>query len=219
MPKDQSGWRDLMKAKKQWLMFVAFLACFALSSEILSAQSEFGFNYWPHGYASECLDDSEWPAQKPIIEADLDHIASLSGNIIRITFWPHPSAWHINWPLDPEHGQQTGRMAEFLALCHARDIKEIVCFSNGYVLNATGPAWTQYEMYGNGSPEGFELFLDDTIIWMNGFIDAIESSAYRDTVVYYDLQNEYDHRDQNIGAYARAVYDRSHAPASGGSRR
>ncbi len=179
---------------------------------LVSGPSEFGFNYWPHGMASECLNDSAWPTNKPIIEADLDHIASLSGNIIRITFWPHPSSWHINWPLDPEYYQQTGRIAEFLALCHARDIKVIVCFSNGYVLNGTGPAWTQFEMYGNGSPAGFQLFLDDTVLWMNGFIDAIEASTYKDTVIYYDLQNEYDHRDQNIGDYARAVYDRSHAP-------
>ncbi|RKX35961.1 MAG: hypothetical protein DRP64_19030, partial [Verrucomicrobia bacterium] len=197
-----------MKMKKR-LMLVAFATL--LGS--VSGKSEFGFNYWPHELASDCLNDSLWPSQKPIIEADLDHISSLSGHVIRITFWPHPSGWPITWPLQPEHYQQTGRIAEFLALCHARDIKVIVCFSNIYVLNSTGPAWTQYERYGNGSPEGFQLFLDEAVTWMNDYIDAIEASTYKDTVVYYDLQNEYDHLDQNIGDYVRAVYDRSHAPA------
>ncbi|RKX35097.1 MAG: hypothetical protein DRP64_19560, partial [Verrucomicrobia bacterium] len=197
-----------MKMKK-WLMPVVFAAL--LGS--VFGKSEFGFNYWPHGYASECLNDSLWPSQKPIIEADLDHISSLSGHVIRITFWPYPSGWPISWPLQPEYHQQTERIEEFLGLCHARDIKVIVCFSNGHVLNGYGPRWTQHETYGNGSPEGFQVFLDHAVSWINGLIDAIEASAYKDTVIYYDLQNEYHHSDQNIGDYARALYDRSHAPA------
>jgi len=197
-----------MKMKK-WLMLIAFATL--LGS--VFGNPEFGFNYWPHERASDCMNDSLWTSQKPIIEADLDHISSLSGHVIRITFWPHPSGWPITWPLQPGYYQQTGRIAEFLELCHDRDIKVIVCFSNGNVLNSTGPAWTQYERYGNGSPAGFQLFLDESLDWMNGFIDAIEASAFKDTVIYYDLQNEYDHLDTNIGAYACAVYDRSHAPA------
>ncbi len=186
------------------------LVAFAALLGSVSGQTEFGINYWPYGQASECLNDSAWPTNKPIIESDLDHISSLGCSVVRLAFWPHESGWHISWPRDPEYYQQTVRMEEFLGLFHERDMKVIATFPKEYASNLYGPAWVEH--YGD-TPEGFESFLQDSADWVNGFIDAIEASPYNDTVLFYDLVPEYEEEDLYLGAYARAMYDRGHAPA------
>ena len=90
-------------------------------------------------------------------------------------------------------------------------MKVIVTFPKEYASNLYGPAWIEH--YGD-TPEGFEAFLQDSADWVNGFIDAIEASPYNDTVLFYDLVPEYEEEDLYLGAYARSMYDRGHAPAA-----
>lgn len=180
--------------------------------------STFGFNYWPHGYHCDALNNNNWTTVRPIVAADLDHMASLSGGVIRIMFWPQVSGFLIEGNngggrFTNEFYEQKTNVVDFIRLAHERDIKVIVAFGNNYFDSGTsaGHRWWM-DAYGN-SPAGFTNFLNDTRIWMNGFVDSIEASPYKSAVIFYDYQNEYYRVHPYMGWYLTYLYDWSNVPA------
>jgi len=179
--------------------------------------SRFGFNYWPAGHRNDTLLDANWSTLNPVVQADLDHLSSLGGGTIRVFFWPQTSGYLID---NGQGGRFTSDLAEitnnlpaFLKLCADRNIGVIIAFGNNYYSDSdpsSGLPWWAVA-YGN-SPSGFSAFLTDTATWMNKIIDAAESSPSANSIIYYDMENEYSKGTQNAQWYISFLYDWSHVP-------
>ena len=179
--------------------------------------SQFGFDYWPAGHRNDTLLNANWPALSPVVQADLDHLSSLGGGTIRVFFWPQTSGYLID---NGQGGRFTGDLAEitgnlpaFLKLCADRNINVIIAFGNNYYSDSdpsSGQPWWAVA-YGNSS-SGFSAFLSDTATWMNQIVDAVESSPYANSVIYYDMENEYYSGTQNAQWYISFLYDWTHIP-------
>jgi len=193
----------------------------AMSAAPVQAASTFGFDYWPAGYHNNTLNNANWTSLSPKVQADLDHIASLGGGMVRLMFWPENSGFTLpgnmgGGQIDTQLlGQITGNLPALLKLCADRNIKVTIAFGNDYLIYndpaTNAPWWTS--SYGNTS-QGFASFLHDSNTWMNAIVDAVEASPYAGDVVFYDLQNEYDARTVNGQWYISFVYDWTHIPAN-----
>jgi len=177
----------------------------------------FGFNYWPAGHSDDTLYNANWSKISPQVQADLDHIASMGGGVIRIFFWPQVSGFGIAAGAGGSFNSQLTEIAEnlpaFLKLCADRKISVIITFGNNfYDANdpSTGKAWWT-DAYGDTS-QGFARFLNDTAHWANTIIDAVENSAYANTVIYYDMENEFNRSTEYADWYISFFYDWTHVP-------
>lgn len=177
----------------------------------------FGFDYWPNNHGDDTLYNANWPSLSPTVQADLDHISSLSGGVIRIFFWPQTSGFIITagqgGKITETLSEVTSNLPSFLKLCADRNIKVIIVFGNNYydeVDSNTNENWWM-EAYGNTS-QGFASFLHDTATWMNAIIDSVESSPYASSVIYYDMENEYYKDTTNAQWYISFVYDWTDIP-------
>lgn len=179
--------------------------------------SAFGFNYWPNGHQDDTLYNANWPSLSPMVQADLDHIASLGGGVIRLFFWPQVSGFSISpgqgGQFNSQLSEVSANLPSFLKLCADRNISVIVAFGNNYYDSndtVSGMPWWEIA-YGN-SNDGFASFLHDTGDWMNTIVNAIESSPYASSVIYYDLENEYYSQATNAQWYITFLYDWSNVP-------
>jgi hypothetical protein len=179
--------------------------------------STFGFNYWPAGHGDDTLYNANWPTLSPSVQADLDHMSSLGGGVIRIFFWPQTSGFTITPGQGGQFNSQLTEIASnlpsLLKLCADRNIGVIIAFSNNYyngIDSSTGQPWW-VEAYGN-SNQGFSTFLNDTNTWMKSIVTAAESSPYADSVLYYDLENEYYSGTLNGPWYISSLYDWTNIP-------
>lgn len=183
----------------------------AFNSSTVRANSTLGFNYWLPGYASNVLDNANWTsANRMAVQVDLDHIASLGGGVIRLMFLSEASGIYN----PSELAEQTTNLPTLLGYCSERNIKVIICFGNDYlngINRDTGNEWWK-DFYGNNY-QGFTNFLYATSNWVNGFVDACESSPYSSSILYYDYQNEYNQYTPYVGWYCTFLYDWSHVPA------
>jgi hypothetical protein len=177
----------------------------------------FGFNYWPAGHHDDTLYNANWSKLSPQVQADLDHIASLGGGVIRIFFWPQVSGFHIangaGGSFDSQLTEVASNLPAFLKLCADRNIKVIITFGNNFYDSNdrnTGKAWWT-AAYGDTS-QGFSRFLNDTAHWANTIIDAAETSAYANTVLYYDMENEFSRSTEYADWYISFFYDWTHVP-------
>lgn len=182
--------------------------------------SVFGVNYWPPDYSCQVLTDANWASQRSAVAADLDHIASLGGGVIRLMFWPEVCGFDLpqsgSATLKPEYYQETANLPDLLRLATERNIKVFVAFGNDYLTAGptSGGQWWQY--YYNDRPDQvakFTAFLGDSGNWVDRLVDVVESSAYRTTVLYYDYQNEYHKTIPYMAWYLTYLYDWSHIPA------
>lgn len=180
--------------------------------------SAFGFNYWPNGHDDDTLYNANWPGLSPTVQADLDHISSLGGGVVRLLFWPEVSGLKLSGAgqggqFNSQLSEVTANLPSFLKLCADRNISVIVAFGNNYYDSndpVSGMPWWAVA-YGN-SNDGFARFLNDTGTWMNTIVNAIESSPYANSVIFYDLQNEYDAQITNARWYISFLYDWSSVP-------
>jgi len=173
-----------------------------------------GFSYWPPGMFCDVLYDTNWTAaQKEAIEADLDHMSSLSGGIVRFVLLPQLTGWSLSNGFENEFNECCDNIVELLGMLDERDMRGFIVFGNNYFACGNGNPghrWWQDE-YGN-TPEGFADFLVDTKTWVDGFVDAIEGSAYDDTVFAYDITAEYYEGHPYMGWYTRYMYDWTATP-------
>ncbi|WP_266157986.1 hypothetical protein [Dyella silvatica] len=182
-----------------------------------SPANTFGFDYWPAGHGDDTLYNANWPSLSPTVQADLDHISSLGGGVIRIFFWPQVSGFTVSSGNGGQFNSQlteiSGNLPSFLKLCADRNISVIVTFGNNYYSDndpTSGLPWWAWA-YGNTN-QGFSAFLNDTATWMNKIVGAIESSPYANSVIYYDLENEYFQQTTNAQWYISFLYDWSNVP-------
>jgi hypothetical protein len=196
----------------QWEM----LAWTSVTTQALPS-NQFGFNYWPRPYSSEALYDSNWPTAKVKIQADLDQISSLGGRVVRLMFWPGWSGYNLTGQtgmggvITPQYTQLTNNLVEFLGYVSARRMKAVICFANSYIEYEPDPLNPTYRLW-MSSYSNLTQFVSDTLAWMNGIVNAAESSSYKNSVIYYDYQNELSDADPNIWQYLRQVYDGTSVP-------
>lgn len=179
--------------------------------------STFGFDYWPAGHGDDTLYNANWPSLSPSVQADLDHISSLGGGVIRIFFWPQTSGFTITPGQGGQFNSQlteiSSNLPSFLKLCADRNISVIIAFGNNYydgTNSATGQPWW-VAAYGN-SNQGFSTFLNDTNTWIKTLVTAAESSPYANSVIYYDMENEYYSGTMNGPWYISFLYDWTNIP-------
>jgi hypothetical protein len=189
-------------------------------------EAQIGFDYWPANngwpdgsWGSAALDDANWAVLRPTVVADLDHMASLGAGALRLVFWPEANGFQMGNPatFPPEHSQQARNLVDLLSLCATRNLQVVIAFGNNYFdsgPDATNPCkesrWWQCT-YGN-TTEGFTSFLTDCKTWIDGYVQAVESSPYRSTVIYYDHQNEYFGNRPFMGWYLTFLHDWSAIP-------
>jgi len=185
--------------------------------------SQLGFNYWPAnngwpngGWGSAALDDANWSVLRTGVTADLDHAASLGAGIVRLMFWPEANAFTMPSQFSPEYYEQTRNLVELISLLAARNLQVIISFANDYLRmrNDTYTLWGEF--YGD-SEAGFQTFLRDSVRWIDGYVNAIEASPWRLSVICYDYQNEYNNigKEPNQGytnRYVAYLYDSSAIP-------
>lgn len=202
------------------------LALLVLGCFTVEAASTLGFNYWPTGYDCGVLNNANWTtANKAIIQRELDHMASLGGGVIRLVVHPQSSGWWLqttcptgggsNGPggsiFCPNFTEQTANVVDMIGLCKARNMKVIIAFANYFQGPTNSPTyWANF--YGSGTTN-YTHFLWDVQHWIDGFVDSIEASANASSVLYYDIQNEYDAAFPYSDWYSTFVFDWSTMPA------
>jgi hypothetical protein len=195
------------------LLLVAFLFVAAWSGE--ASAGTFGFNYWPYGYSCKALNSANWAVLRPQVAADFDHMASLGGGVVRLMFWPQESGFRMKenfggGEFTSEFYEQTANVPDIVRLASERNLKVIIVFGNNYFDLGNGTSGHRWWM---GSYTNFANFLGDTRTWVNGFVNAVESSPWRSAVLFYDYENEYYLDNPNMGWYLTYLYDWSAIPA------
>ena len=190
-----------------------FLLAISLAGE--ASASTFGFNYWPYGYSCRALDNANWATLRPQVAADFDHMASLGGGVVRLMFWPQESGFQISGgfgggSFTSEFYEQTANAPDIVRLAWERNLKVIIAFGNNYFDAGNGTAGHRWWMEGYTD---FSLFLGDTRTWVNGFVNAIESSPWKSAILFYDYENEYYRETPYAGWYLSYLYDWSAIPA------
>lgn len=175
-----------------------------------TSTAQFGFNYWPGGYGCEVLTNANWTtANKNVIRADLDHMASLGTKVIRLMFWPQSSGWTITengaGTFDSTFNQITSNLPLLLSYIKDRDMKIIIAFGNNYLdlKCPDGRPWWKWA-YGNN---GFNSFFTDSYTWVNGIATACQNSSSASSILFYDYQNESYSGVEHQWAYINQLYD------------
>lgn len=176
----------------------------------------FGFVYWPHKQTCQTLSDDEWTDErKQEIKTDLDIMASFGGRLFRVMFWPQFSGYKLYTDgsggyFTTDYDEIKINLIELLSFYYERDLKVYIAFGNNYHRSkdpSSGLHWWQIA-YG----DDFNAFLQDTYTWMNGIIEAVESSEYASTVIFYNLETETADVVLNNWDYWRYIYDNCSVP-------
>lgn len=191
------------------------VVCFACAVILFQAAADtgFGFNYWPptptNVMGSAVLFDQNWSSYKETVKSDLNHMASLGCEVVRLFFWTNDGSWDFSTTpyLNSLHEQQVDNLTDLLMYINNHRMKAIVVFGNLRISN---------DYWQNGYST-WDEFMDDSVLWVSNFVTACESCTYSNAVLYYDLQNEVRHRPEtgatNFLPYVREIYDRVAVPA------
>jgi hypothetical protein len=245
------------RSRRLFVFLLALVAATAISAYPAARPARagvFGFDYWPYCMSNDALGNSDgvsgpdWDEHpygptdiasnvRPIVERDLDHIASLGGGVIRLVIVPSGvfakcdsqdmpkqtgtwSAWQLPNPttgapakFTSEFTDETSNIADLIGLAQASHFKVIVTFANTYLhLDSSDcPGKKIWECkYGAG---GWGSFLADAEHWVDGYVGAIEASPYRDAVIAYDYFNEASNPVPHAWEYVNHLYDHSLVPA------
>ena len=179
---------------------------------VVQAETGFGFNYWPptptNVIGSAVLFNTNWPSYKETVKTDLDHMASLGCEVIRLFFWSNDGSWDFSTTpyLNSLHDQQAANLSELLSYLGDRHMKVIIVFGN---LRISNNYWQ------NGYATWTD-FIAGSVQWVGDLVDACENSTNSDVVLYYDLQNEIRNRPEtgatNFFPYVKEIYDQVSVP-------
>jgi hypothetical protein len=186
----------------------------------LPSNGGWGFNYWPNGYTSDALSPANWPSVKPQVEEDLDLMASLGAGYLRLMLWPDKSGYEID-VFGPPHfdagvvGAFAANLLDLVELCEARGIRVAVVFANTYLTRLNSPCELCAPTWRIGYPLGTEeearpQFHAESAAWIETFATAIQTSQYKNVVIYYDLNNESSGAQSyqaDADLYVNAIYD------------
>lgn len=157
--------------------------------------TQFGFVYWPQYSDCSVLTNANWTTSiKREVERDLDYMASCSGNLFRIMFWPHKSGYKLytngnGGYFTSDCNEIKNNLDNLLGFYAERGLKIYIAFGNNYLTqkNDNDPNFYHWEIaYGTD----FDQFKLDSFAWINGIITAVENSTYASSVIYYNLQTE-----------------------------
>ncbi|WNG48419.1 hypothetical protein F0U60_33075 [Archangium minus] len=205
--------------------FRPFLMLLLLLSGSSSMAGTFGMHYWPQEYSCNALTETHWPRLKPIVEKDLDHLASLGVGAIRLMFWPGAEC---GYSLNPTAGTggtvsvseaYKNNLRDLIALMGSRGFDIYIGLDNTYlkecprtpgVEGCTGPYYWDSAYSGN-----FEAFAEDSRNWVSALADAAELSPFAHKVRFYDFIDEASGslRGGIVWQYIAYLYDHSTVPA------
>jgi len=190
-------------------MFFRMLLLVLLSVSMSYAGT--GFNYWPPGYGSDVLIDA-WPSKRAEVEADLNHMASMGTDTIRFMFWPSVTGFQRYYmagaTLTADYVVLNQNLPDLLSMLQERNMKAVIAFANTMAfLKVNGTDLYRWEWAFGSSDADYEDFLDISEDWIRGIVNAVEQSAYANTVLYYDLQNEVRENIPHLDDYLRHMLD------------
>lgn len=192
-----------------WLLACASPAALAIGNDTPG----FGFNYWPQEY-SGCLDltDANWPAAQQKIAADLDLMKSLGADTLRLSLYMEASGYPPG--VGAVATEDTCKhLPDMLNLIENAGFKIIIAFSNTYLYrhkNDQYDNWEDPSLGYNVQPDGYWQFVTHSKKWIDRMVSLV--GANRESILYYDIQNEYDARSANIDYYFRTMYSESTIP-------
>ncbi|KRD73417.1 cellulase family glycosylhydrolase [Lysobacter sp. Root983] len=166
----------------------------------------FGFNYWPQDYRGcQELTDATWPAAQKAIAADLDLMKSLGVDVLRLSLYMETSGYS---PGNSPVPDMCKYLPNFLDLIEGAGLKVIVAFSNTYLGfdHANNRYYWQAPIYGfvtTPPTTGYWQFLEHSKEWIGTMVELTRDSG---SILYYDIQNEYDSTIPDIDYYFRTMY-------------
>lgn len=188
-----------------------------------TAEGIFGMHYWPQGYGCAALKQENWVTLKPVVAGDLDHLVSLGVRAVRLMFWPIDCGYTLN-PKDDAHPHPGGTVAfssdylrnlqEMIALLGSRGFDIFIGFDNSYLKYPSSecPGQQHWQCaYGNDST-GFNAFILQSSLWMNGLVQTVEQSPYAPKVKYYDFIDEATNHVDRMWPYIAYMYDHTAVP-------
>jgi hypothetical protein len=184
----------------------------------VSPSNHFGMNYWPGGYSSDVLSSTNWTTTvQDQVKADLDHIASLGGRVVRLVFVPDDSSFELSETKNgggtvdtTAAGSEYEKINDLLGYIDDRDMKAVIAFENTYLQLVAGETYTEWEWAYN--LVNYDDFEEDAADWMEAIIDTVEGGSYDETVIYYDINTWTDMDTERIVSYIHHVYDNSDVP-------
>ncbi|KWS05059.1 hypothetical protein AZ78_2609 [Lysobacter capsici AZ78] len=194
------------------------LACLlALASPWAMAQGNdtpgFGLNYWLRSYKGcEALTDANWPAARQAVAADLDLMKSLGADVLRLSLYMETSGYPagVGSSIDPDYCKH---LPDLLSTIENAGFKTVIVFSNTYLLRhqaGTYDNWQDPSLGYHAQSNGYWQFVMHSKAWIDRMVGL---AGDRDSILYYDIQNEYDADRANIDYYFRTIYSESAIPA------
>ncbi|KRA16784.1 cellulase family glycosylhydrolase [Lysobacter sp. Root604] len=202
------------RSRRHALAAALLLAC--ISPMAMAAGNDtpgFGFNYWPQDYKGcEDLTDANWPVAQQKIAADLDLMKSLGADTLRLSLYMETSGYKPG--INAVTARDTCKhLPDLLDLIESAGFKIIIAFSNTYLYrhqNGQYDNWEDPTLGYNAQSDGYFWFVMRSKEWIDRMVDL--AGRTRNSILYYDIQNEYDSRSANIDYYFRTIYSESTIP-------
>ncbi|QWP77984.1 hypothetical protein J5226_06155 [Lysobacter sp. K5869] len=186
--------------------------CLIAPACLAAAPAGFGFNYWPRHYQGcEALTPAQWPAARTAVAADLDQMKSLGASVVRLSLYMETSGFRPgpNVALEPDYCHH---LPDLLTMVENAGLKTIIAFSNTYLYehnNGQYYNWQDPSLGYAGTQDGYWRFTMHSKDWIDRMVAL---AGVRDSILYYDIQNEYDSRAPEIDYYFRTIYSQSKIP-------
>jgi hypothetical protein len=172
----------------------------------------FGVNYAVPGHLGAWY-GTDWTASEAAFRRDLAVLSALDVRVVRLMLLPYAAGMRLEEGAgdvgDPAAlAAATTNLPAILAAFRDRGIAVIPALGPN-ALYWNGPdgdtrRWWEWA-YG---PTGWSEFVDDVVVWSREIVEAVESSAACDAVLYWDLHNEVDYRVPGMSELNRALLAR-----------
>ena len=171
-----------------------------------------GFNpVYIEGFGPELLFNANWTAANQAkVQAEINHMASMGTGIVRVMIWIESSGV-ISPPgngsnratFTDQYYEMIANFPQLIQMYQNANIKVDITFGNDWMSGGpSGQGYTKWwqTCWGNNST-GWNNFLTDSTLWVQGIVNSIEASPYAGAVLYYDIQNELSSHWEPSGTY------------------
>lgn len=154
-------------------------------------------------YLANSYEDAVYERLLPHTRRNLAAMSAAGVDVIRVMVWTFCGTHleHGEWRFGEGYQQMLRNLPRFLSDCAAVGIRVDVAFAN------------ELYTYGHYKQMDWPAFVDRSVEWINGVVQAIEADPIaRSAVFCYDYQNEVHQMHAGVFDYVNALYDRTLVP-------